>query len=251
MTPTLPDKDKGTCLLASIETSLGIEVHLHNLGKRSGLLAKTLSLHLPGDEAEATQAAAVLKYLGGRQIIHFNEQGAVKRLQDVVVSAGFKPIDNEIHDIRPLAKAFCRVENLPDEPSLDDFAELRGYIKDDRIAAQLCPVAKSRLLHDVWTGFVLSPLSYSRSLDAHAVPAPRSIREIDMSLHGLPLPAPTIPDVPTPKTGWRRTFWGQEEAQDCAFRFVEGASLEGLSSLFRRSPRAIHSRLVLDGILEK
>ena len=250
MTQTLPDKDMGTCLLTACQAKSGHQIHLHNLGKSGNLLAKSLTLHADDDTTEKTIASALLTYIGGRQIIHFAESQAIEVLQHLVISAGYKPVDNAVHDAAPLARAFCRVSGLPCDPTLDDFAELRGFTQDDRIAAEHDAAVKLRLLHDVWATFILSPLGYSRTLEAHAVSEPRRISDIDMSLHGLPLPAPIVPQVRVPASGWRRTRWGEEEAQDCAFRFVEGAGLEELSSLFRRSPRAIQARLVLDGILQ-
>jgi hypothetical protein len=251
MTQPLPDKDKGTCLLTAVQTETRVAIHLHNLGKKSNLLTKSLTLKVSPQDISKMLASEALKYIGGRQIIHFGDVTAVTLLESLVTSAGFKPIDNDLYDIAPLAKAFCRVQGLPASPTLDDFAQLRGFTRKDRDHAQHSVKTRATIVQDIWTSIVLSPLGYSRDLEAHVVPTPRSISEIDLSLHGLPLPAPITPDLPEPHGGWRRTKWGAEEAQDCAFRFVEGASLEDLSSLFRRSPRAICARLTLDGILLK
>ncbi len=250
MTYSMPERDKATCLLSACKTDGEIEFHLNKLGKNSRLLAKTRQFTLGHHPLPQKQTGDILSYLGGAQIIHFEAAAEISCLDGAVVSAGFKRMDNAFHDAAPLARAFCKTPGLPDTPSLDDFAELLGVTLAERGQAQACPATRNALLHKVWATFIHHPLAYSSSLDAHSVTEPRSISTIDMSEHGLPLPSPILPVLSPPSSGWRRTAWGHEEARDCAYRFVEGADLVSLSGLFRRSPRAIHARLVLDGILQ-
>lgn len=246
----LPDREKRTCLMSACPREGGFEVHLQKLGKTAKPLARSLRLTMSQDQISQKQTSDILTYLGASQIIHYANPNGIAALDDAIIGAGFKPLDNEVFDAAPLAKAFCRIPGLPDDPTLDDLAELRGTPQNARLAAQTCPEARNEILAHIWRDFVFAPLGYTKRLDVHKVSPPRDIEPIDMSHHGLPLPAPLIPDVPTPFSGWRCTPWGQEEARDCALRFVEGASLEDLSLLLRRSPRAIRSRLILDGILQ-
>jgi hypothetical protein len=250
MTQRLPDREKRTCLMSACPQKDGFDIHLHKLGKSARPLARSLRFAVSQKEMSRKQISEILTYLGASQIIHFANPQGIRALDRAITEAGFKPLDNAIFDAAPLAKAFCRIPGLPENPSLDDFAELRGTPHNDRKAAQTCPEARNTILGHIWRDFVFAPLGYTTRLDIHKVPPPRDIDPIYMSHHGLPLPAPVLPDIPTPFSGWRHTPWGLEEARDCALRFVEGASFEDLSLLLRRSPRAIRSRLILDGILQ-
>jgi len=250
MTDTLPDKKKYTCLVTAQITGLEPVVHLQKVRTNGRLLAHSLTLDLSSEPLSKPASKAVLKYLGGTQIIHFKDAESIATLNAQIQKQGFTSMDNSIFDAAPLVSALCRTPGLPQHPNLDDLAQLHGTPQSVRDAAHSCPVAKASLLHQVWCLTIQPALTYARDLSEHLVAEPREMTPIDISLHGLPLPAPVIPVLEMPACGWRRSKWDMEEARDCALRFVDGADIQALCALFRRSPKAIYARLCLDGILK-
>jgi hypothetical protein len=249
MTDNLPDRKKYTCLLSSLSADGQTIIHLQKVRKNGRMLAQSNTLVITQEEASSSDVRSALKYLGGTQVIHFREDTTIKRLDAWIEEAGYSRLDNKFFDAQPLVQALCRVPGLPKNPELDDIAHFYGLPGDVRDAARSCVTSRIALLLQVWNRTIRPALTYAQDLNEHIVDAPRDILDVDLSLHGLPLPAPLIPEMSPPKSGWRRTPWAKAEADECALRFVEGADLEKLSTILRRSPRAIAARLTLDGIL--
>lgn len=252
MTPPVPSRDKLTCLMSSCSRpGGGHRLHFQRLRKNGHPHARDLSLGLsPEGEIRDASIPQLLRYLGGYQVVHYSSQDCATRLGSVVSEAGFKPIDNPFHDIAPLVARLCRADGADRPLTLDELAERQGTPITLRRQAQRSARHQSRLLQQAWKNLVYPALTYFDQIPENGMSPPlRDMTPVDLSRHGLPLPAPLVPQLAEPANGWRRAAWDSQEAQDCALRFVEGASLENLSRLFRRSPRAIHARLVLDGIL--
>lgn len=249
MTCRLPDAEMRTCIFSASYKGSRCHIHIHALGKGARLLSRACSITVRDTGISQQEARNALRYLEGSQLVHFDDAHAIGLMNLAIQSAGHPPLENEIYDIVPLAVAFCRVDGLPEHPALDDFAELFAVPRQDREAALHCSEKRALLVHKVWTDVVHNPLRYSNDLDAHAVAPMRNVSLVTLPDQIMPLPMPEVPSVPVPTLGWRRLPWAPEEARECALRFAEGASLEALSGLLRRSPRAIVARLMLDGIL--
>jgi len=249
MINSLPDQQKYTCLVSAGQQDNEKSIHIHKVGKNGRLATRSLSMRLSGPCCAPQEVKQALKYLGGCQIVHFSEARVVEDLNRVIMKAGFSSIDNDIHDAALIVEEMCQGGRLHIAPDLDTLAEIHGLSPKMRRRARKDPRTRIRILQKAWTLLILPELGYFRTLAAQR--APRRMTPVEMSRYGLPLPAPEVAESCLPAAGWRRTAWGDQEARECALRFVEGAQIEVLSSLFRRSPRAIRARLILDGIIEE
>ena len=244
----IPARHIDPCLLTSEMTDAGGRLHLHAL-RRSGHLRKTSwTLEVTADGAPMLpKGPALLRYLTRTQIIHFSETALAANLVNALRDKGLTLA--RCCDISELAARLCRSSGLSDTADLDDLAALHAIPLSERIAAETDMVARSRVLHRIWCDTIRSALSYAHQIDTAPSLGLRDTTGVIAPEHGLPLPAPILPVLAEPPGGWRMTPWGREEATEVALLFAEGAGLDELSQMLRRSPRAIKARLMLDGIL--
>lgn len=244
----IPARHIDPCLLTSQITDEGVRLHLHALRRNGHLRKKSWTLEMTADGAiTLPKGSALLRYLSRTQIIHYRETALATNLLNTLQDKGLALAG--CCDISRLAARLCRSSGLSDSADLDDLAALHAIPLSERIAAETDMVARSRVLHRIWCDTIRLALNYAHQIDTAPSLGWRDTAGVIAPEHGLPLPAPVLPVLAEPPGGWRMTPWGQEEAAEVALLFAEGAGLDDLSQLLRRSPRAIKARLMLDGIL--
>lgn len=244
----IPHKHIDTCLMTSEVTGQGFQIHLQPL-RRSGHLCKanwTLDV-TPEGEMPLPQGKALRKALTGTQIVHFRDGSAAAML--IKALSRHQITAPDIHDVSSLTIRLCHGAGLPETADLDAIAALHAIPGPERQAAQTDLTARMRVLHRIWCATIRQSLNYADAIDRAPRLGLRPVAGIMSPEHGLPLPAPVLPDIDPPPGGWRMTPWSLEEASESALLFAEGSSLAELSRLLRRSPRAIKARFMLDGIL--
>lgn len=242
-------------LIAGRDTSDGFcRVYLMRLRKdqRASDTVADLLIDRAAQRLVAGRPKQFLSALGGAALWHFDQAELRDQLDAALVAAGFIPLDNPWGDLAKLAHArLSRRQDPIEDCTLEALAHRHGIPARLRGDPEHSAEAAVRLMADLFQPFFLpcirSPLPSGLHRDAPAafVLAPDDL----CALAADRMPAPELPELREPQSGWRRTPWGVDEARDCALRFISGDSLEGLSQLTRRSPRAIRARLAFDGII--
>jgi hypothetical protein len=189
----------------------------------------------------------------GALLCHYAQPEIRSVLEQVLVPSLFS--QGEWLDLSDLTQeALLRRSIQADRISLRDLARRQGISIDRSEPAHRSSMGAVDLLADLFRPFFLPQL---RNIDGSYQPL-RIERAGGLTpddfglLSGDPEPAPDVPDVDPPAgLGWRQGPWSPSEALDCALRFRRGADLVALSQLTRRSPRAIRSKLIQDGILSR
>lgn len=255
MIPTdSPSPTRRTCLMGVFtpETSLPPSLWIGRLNSNGAIGRKTMIVTLSSSGLIAnrseTLAHDLLSLIAGYQVIHFDTPQGKTLIDDLLLSHTLLEMDNPLHDIAPFTRRLLMGHTGADL-QLSEIPALCGSFpsrsKTKHIPYEAC------LLEMVYRQLIKPKLGAERDLGDSRKPVDRTCADIALSTHGLPLPCPVAPDIPTPPNGWRNDPWHILEARDVALRFAEGASLEDLSRLTGRSPRAIIARLQIDNILQR
>lgn len=242
-----PDPKKFTCLIAATGDSNKAQIQVSKIRSNGRLNNQFFEMNLE-HEISASHLKRFLSFIGGSQIVHFQASDIIDKIDCIVVSSGYAEMDNDFYDASFLLSHLNVTPDFNMSNDLDILAENQGISLPVRLTAKTDPAARMTILHIVWTEILKPALTYADNMAAPS--SPRKVSKINLSSHGLPLPAPILTIAQSPAAGWRHTPWGKQEALECALRFVEGSHLDALSAMFRRSPRAIKARLFLDGIIE-
>ena len=240
-----PSPNRRTCLCVLHCGPCGPGLWVGRLNT-SGFLAQR-HLSVDPDRAETVDAGALLAYIAGFQIIHFDAHDLVRAIQDLVEREGYLPVDNPVYDIAPIARRLTRGTPRSTDSAQDMLARVAPDLIGQKTLRTDIP-QDARTLHALYMRVVKPRLTGFRDLNHLAHEAPRHIPRAVWPRVRCTRHISSIPALRAPVNGWRSDPWSDSEAAEIANRFVDGADLRALSRLTSRSPRAIAARLQRDRI---
>jgi len=242
-----------TALSFMIEAPDGsIQVAIQNVRKdrRLGASLAQVTIDRVTGVATSGSVSTALSVIRGGALGHYQQPQIPDLLNKALSDEGLLPLDNPIRDFSEIVHEHLSGRFGEDPPTLSVLARRHGLPECDIDRTQEDSSAglalMARLYKDIWarlSGFsgVIQQVSepgFVSSRDCFATPT-------------RPLKAPDLPNISPPPGGWRTTPWAPDEQHAVARDFCHGEPLEAMSRTYRRSPRAIISRLMLDGIAQK